>query len=66
MTERRYRWFVAMGLGRRRRRATREEAVNQLAQAEQLYRPTFLPECATHRGDEGPDPDPAGQAVRGR
>jgi LuxR family maltose regulon positive regulatory protein len=43
LNERRYRWFVAMGL-LANADGDPEEAVNHLAQAEQLYRPTFLPD----------------------
>jgi len=43
MTERRYRWFVAMGL-LANADGDPEEAVNHLTQAEQLHRPTFLPD----------------------
>ena len=43
LNERRYRWFVAMGL-LAHADGDPEDAVNHLAQAEHLHRPTFLPE----------------------
>ena len=65
MTERRYRWFVAMGLARPRR--GRPGGGRQPPGPGGAAVPSGLPSRrATHRGDEGPGPDRAGQAVRGR
>ena len=52
MTERRYRWFVAMA------RITgadgdHEEAIGLLDTAERLYRPGFFPDLRPDRGDQG-------------
>ena len=65
LSERRYRWFVAMGLVAHAD-GDPEEAVNHLARAEQLYRPTFLPDVRPIAAMKARDPDCAGQAVRGR
>jgi len=48
LNERRYRWFVAMGM-LANADGDPEEAVNHLTQAEQLHRPTFLPDVGLLR-----------------
>ena len=65
MTEGRYRWFVAMGLARRGR--GRPGGGRQPPGPGGAALPAgVLPGRATHRGDEGPGLDRAGQPVGGR